>query len=62
MVELWVVEPPWDDKFWADVFGSPAPPFERLHRLVHLVHAHIEEWWDTRAYNRKSAKRGRRVT
>lgn len=39
-----MVELPWDDKSWADVFGSPAPPFERLHRLVHLVHAHIEEW------------------
>ncbi|MFI7388038.1 hypothetical protein [Streptomyces sp. NPDC049813] len=59
--EHWVVTLPWDDKSWADVFTSPAPPADRLHQLVHLVHAHLEEWWDTKGYNRKSAKMGRRV-
>lgn len=59
--ERWVVSLPWGDKSWADVFCSPAPPPDRLRLLVHLVHAHLEEWWDTKAYNRRSAKMGRRL-
>ncbi|MBN0044537.1 hypothetical protein JS756_10510 [Streptomyces actuosus] len=53
---------PWDDRSWADVFASPAPPPDRLRQLVHLVHAHLEEWWDTKEHDRRSAKRGRRLT
>ncbi|WP_394426190.1 hypothetical protein [Streptomyces sp. SGAir0957] len=59
--EHWVLALPWDDKSWADVLTSPAPPPDRLHQLVHLVHAHLEEWWDTKGHNRKSAKLGRQV-
>ncbi|MFF1400133.1 hypothetical protein ACFVZD_40955 [Streptomyces sp. NPDC058287] len=58
----WEVALPWDDKSWTDVFTSPAPPLDRLQQLVHLVHAHLEEWWDTKAHSRQSAKRGRRLT
>ncbi|MFJ9036758.1 hypothetical protein ACIRF8_09245 [Streptomyces sp. NPDC102406] len=58
--EQWVVTLPWDDKSWADVLTSPAPPPDRLRQLVRLVRAHLEEWWDTKGYNRKSAKLGRR--
>lgn len=50
-----------DDKSWVDVLTSPAPPPERLRQLVHLVHAHLDEWWDTKGYNRRSAKLGRRL-
>lgn len=60
--ERWVVTLPWDDKSWADVLASPAPPSDRLRQLVHLVHAHLEEWWDTKGHNRQSAKMGRRLT
>ncbi|MYW44473.1 hypothetical protein [Streptomyces sp. SID161] len=60
--ERWVVTLPWDDKSWADVLASPAPPPDRLRQLVHLVHAHLEEWWDTKGHNRQSAKMGRRLT
>ncbi|MEU0256520.1 hypothetical protein ABZ299_29485 [Streptomyces sp. NPDC006184] len=60
--ERWVVALPWDDKSWVDVLTSPAPPADRLRQLVHLVHAHLEEWWDTKGHNRRSAKMGRRLT
>ncbi|MFF1545072.1 hypothetical protein [Streptomyces sp. NPDC058291] len=60
--ERWVVTLPWDDRSWADVLTSPAPPADRLRQLVHLVHAHLEEWWDTKGHNRRSAKMGRRLT
>ncbi|MFR0358547.1 hypothetical protein [Streptomyces sediminimaris] len=60
--ERWVVALPWDDKSWVDVLTSPAPPPDRLRQLVHLVHAHLEEWWDTKGHNRQSAKMGRRLT
>ncbi|MFC9733648.1 hypothetical protein ACFWGM_06230 [Streptomyces roseolus] len=59
--ERWVVALPWPDKSWADVFASPAPPPDRLDRLVRLVHAHLDEWWATKARNRRSAKLGRRL-
>jgi hypothetical protein len=59
--ERWVVTLPWDDKSWADVLTLPAPPPDRLRQLVHLVHAHLEEWWDTRGHNRQSAKMGQRL-
>ncbi|SED75686.1 hypothetical protein SAMN05216532_5598 [Streptomyces sp. 2231.1] len=60
--ERWVVSLPLDDKSWVDVLTSPAPPPDRLRQLVHLVHAHLDEWWDTKGYNRRSAKPGRRLT
>jgi hypothetical protein len=60
--EQWLVTLPWADKSWADVLASPAPPPDRLQQLVHLVHAHLEEWWDTKGHNRRSAKMGRRLT
>lgn len=60
--EHWVVTLPWEDKSWADVLTSPAPPPDRMRQLVHLVHTHLEEWWDTKGYNRQSAKMGRRIT
>jgi hypothetical protein len=60
--ERWVVTLPWDDKSFVDVLTSPAPPSDRLQQLVHLVHAHLEEWWDTKGHNRRSAKMGRRLT
>ncbi|MER6263446.1 hypothetical protein ABT203_28330 [Streptomyces sp900105245] len=60
--ERWVVSLPLDDKSWVDVLTSPAPPPDRLQQLVHLVHAHLDEWWDTKGYNRRSAKMGRRLS
>ncbi|MFI0241358.1 hypothetical protein [Streptomyces sp. NPDC016845] len=60
--EHWVVALPWNDKSWADVLASPAPPPDRLNQLLCLVRAHIEEWWDTKDHNRKSARMGRQVT
>jgi hypothetical protein len=60
--EHWLVTLPWADKSWADVLTSPAPPPDRLRQLVHLVHAHLEEWWDTKGHNRRSARMGRRLT
>lgn len=59
--ERWVVALPWDDKSWVDVLTSPAPPPDRVRMLVHLVRAHLEEWWDTKGHNRQSAKMGRRL-
>ncbi|MGW6398778.1 hypothetical protein [Streptomyces sp. NPDC055134] len=59
--ERWVVALPWGDKSWADVLTSPAPPPGRLRQLVHLVRAHLEEWWDTKGHNRRSARMGQRI-
>ncbi|WP_432181434.1 hypothetical protein [Streptomyces sp. NBC_00063] len=59
--ERWTVTLPWEDKSWADVLTSRAPSPDRLRQLVHLVHAHLEEWWDTKGHNRQSAKMGRRI-
>lgn len=60
--EHWVVTLPWEDKSWADVLTSPMPPPDRLRQLVHLVRAHLDEWWDTKQHNRQSAKMGRRLS
>ncbi|MFH9015396.1 hypothetical protein ACH4C6_29010 [Streptomyces sp. NPDC017943] len=60
--EHWAVTLPWADSSWTDVLTSPTPPLDRLQQLVHLVRAHLEEWWDTKGHNRQSAKMGRRVT
>ncbi|MET7619398.1 hypothetical protein [Streptomyces sp. NPDC005408] len=59
--ERWVFTLPWDDKSFVDVFTSTAPDPDRLRQLVHLVHALLEEWWDTKEHNRRSAKMGRRL-
>ncbi|MFF2654986.1 hypothetical protein [Streptomyces sp. NPDC058045] len=59
--ERWVFTQPWEDKSFADVFTSSAPDPERLDQLVHVVRALLEEWWDTKGYNRLSAKMGRRL-
>ncbi|MEU6657826.1 hypothetical protein [Streptomyces sp. NPDC046821] len=59
--ERWEVALPWDDRSWTDVLTSAAPPPDRLRQLVHLVHAHLDEWWDTKAHNRQSARMGRRL-
>ncbi|MFV0127101.1 hypothetical protein ACLGI4_05210 [Streptomyces sp. HMX112] len=59
--ERWEFTLPWDDKSFTDVFDSPAPDSERLGQLVHLVHALLEEWWDTKDHNRRSARMGRRL-
>ncbi|MFB8267704.1 hypothetical protein ACFC96_13985 [Streptomyces sp. NPDC055955] len=59
--ERWELALPWADQSWTDVLTSSAPPPERLQQLVHLVHAHLEEWWDTKAHNRQSAKLGHRL-
>ncbi|MFJ5292765.1 hypothetical protein [Streptomyces sp. NPDC088348] len=50
---------PWDDKSFLGVFTSPTPDPERLQQLVHIVSTLLEEWWDTKGYNRNSAKMGR---
>ncbi|GHH07320.1 hypothetical protein [Streptomyces lanatus] len=60
--ETWVVTLPWDDKSFVDVLTSPAPHPDRLRQLVHIVHALLEEWWDTKGRNRKSAKMGRQIS
>lgn len=59
--ERWVFTLPWDDKSFVDVFASQAPDPERLRQLVHLVRALLEEWWDTKEHNRRSARMGRRL-
>ncbi|MEU4352384.1 hypothetical protein [Streptomyces sp. NPDC023838] len=59
--ERWTVTLPWEDKSWADVLTSPAPAADRLGQLVHLVHAHLDEWWATKGHSRRSAKMGRRL-
>ncbi|MGW0862555.1 hypothetical protein [Streptomyces sp. NPDC002611] len=60
--ECWVVTLPWGDKSFADVLTSSAPDSERLRRLVQLVRGLLEEWWDTKGHNRRSAKMGRRCS
>ncbi|MCX5205038.1 hypothetical protein OG897_26720 [Streptomyces sp. NBC_00237] len=60
--ESWIVTLPWGDKSFLDVLTAPAPDPERLAQLVHLVRALLEEWWDTKGYDRRAAKRGRRCT
>ncbi|MFC9281667.1 hypothetical protein [Streptomyces collinus] len=60
--ERWAVALPWDDKSFVDVLTSPAPDPDRLRELVHIVRALLEEWWDTKAGSRRSARMGRRIT
>ncbi|MEU4040140.1 hypothetical protein [Streptomyces collinus] len=60
--ESWAVALPWDDKSFMDVLTSPSPDEDRLRELVHVVRALLEEWWDTKTGNRRSAKLGRRIT
>jgi hypothetical protein len=59
--ERWEFTLPWEDKSFADVFTSPSPDPDRLAGLVRLVHALLEEWWDTKGRSRQSAKMGRRL-
>ncbi|MFF3763171.1 hypothetical protein ACFYYR_03650 [Streptomyces sp. NPDC001922] len=60
--EDWEFTMLWDDKSFVDLFTSSAPDPERLKMLVHIVRAHIEEWWYTKGGNQKSAKMGRRLS
>ncbi|WP_030175934.1 hypothetical protein [Streptomyces sp. NRRL S-813] len=60
--ERWTVTLPWHDKSFADVLTSSAPDPDRLRQLVHLVRALLEEWWDTKDHNRRSARMGRRLS
>ncbi|CAL9328275.1 hypothetical protein SUDANB70_00022 [Streptomyces sp. enrichment culture] len=50
---------PWADRSFADVLISAVPEPDRLHMLVSLVRSLLEEWWETKGYERKSAKMGR---
>ncbi|MGW6737470.1 hypothetical protein [Streptomyces sp. NPDC055013] len=59
--QSWVVTLPWDDKSLVDVLTSTAPQPDRLQQLVHIVHALLEEWWDTKSHNRRSARMGRQI-
>ncbi|MGW1987849.1 hypothetical protein ACWCPJ_36265 [Streptomyces collinus] len=59
--ERWAVALPWDDKSFVDVLISPDPDRDRLLMLVHIVRALLEEWWDTKAASRRSARMGRRI-
>ncbi|MBQ1098547.1 hypothetical protein KBY55_21285 [Streptomyces sp. b94] len=60
--ERWTVALPWEDSSFTDVLDSAAPDPARLRQLVHLVRALLEEWWDTKGYNRQSAELGRRLS
>ncbi|MGW7080083.1 hypothetical protein [Streptomyces sp. NPDC054866] len=60
--ECWVFTLPWSDKSFVDVLTSSAPDPERLRQLVQLVRGLLEEWWDTKGGNRRSAKMGRRCS
>lgn len=60
--EQWEFTLPWDDKSFRDVLTSSAPDPDRLEMLVHLVRTSLEEWWDTKAHNRQSAKMGRKLS
>ncbi|WP_432057296.1 hypothetical protein [Streptomyces sp. bgisy022] len=59
--EHWEVTLPWDDTSFADVLTSPAPEPDRLTMLVSLVRSLLEEWWETKGYERKAAQKGRRM-
>ncbi|MFF8097933.1 hypothetical protein [Streptomyces sp. NPDC016675] len=60
--ERWTVGLPWEDSSFTGILDSPAPDPARLQQLVHLVRALLEEWWDTKGYNRQSAKLGHRLS
>ncbi|CAL9504131.1 hypothetical protein [Streptomyces sp. enrichment culture] len=59
--EHWEVTLPWDDKSFVDVLTSPAPEPDRLAMFVSLVRGLLEEWWETKGYEREAAKKGRRL-
>ncbi|CAL9510418.1 hypothetical protein [Streptomyces sp. enrichment culture] len=59
--ERWAFTLPLSDRSFTDVLTSPAPDPARLAPLVHLVRALLEEWWDTRAHNQRSARMGQRL-
>ncbi|MBQ0983998.1 hypothetical protein KBZ10_05560 [Streptomyces sp. F63] len=59
--EQWEVALPWGDKSFVDVLTSPAPDPGRLEMLVSLVRSLLEEWWETKGYERQAAKVGRRL-
>ncbi|MEU3949836.1 hypothetical protein [Streptomyces sp. NPDC029526] len=59
--ERWAFTLPLADRSVTDVLTSPSPDPARLARLVHLVRALLEEWWDTRAHDRRSARMGQRL-
>lgn len=59
--ERWVFTLPWSDKSFVDVLTSPVPDPDRLRQLVQLVRSLLEEWWDTKDYDRQSAKMGRQL-
>ncbi|MEC4015372.1 hypothetical protein [Streptomyces sp. H27-D2] len=59
--ERWEFTLLWDDKSFVDVFTSATPDPERLRMLVHLVRSLLEEWFDTKGHNRRSAQMGRQL-
>ncbi|MEU3710216.1 hypothetical protein [Streptomyces catenulae] len=60
--EAWEFTLPWSDKSFLDVLNSSNPDPARLQQFVHMVRSLLEEWWDTKSYNRKSAKMGNRLS
>ncbi|MFD5702559.1 hypothetical protein [Streptomyces lasiicapitis] len=60
--ESWLFALPWSDKSFNDVLTSSVPDPERLRQLVELVRGLLEEWWDTKDFNRHFAKLGRRCS
>ncbi|AOP47692.1 hypothetical protein SL103_16815 [Streptomyces lydicus] len=59
--EHWEFTLPWEDKSFTDVLTSLQPDPDRLNQLVHLIHALLEEWWDTKGHSRQAAKMGRQM-
>lgn len=51
----------WDDKSQADLFETDGRDPERVRMLAFVVQSLIQEWWDTKARNRQSAKMGRQI-
>ncbi|MBB1255203.1 hypothetical protein H3146_17855 [Streptomyces sp. OF3] len=60
-VERWEVTLEWTDKSFIGEFTSAAPDPQRLGILVSLIRSLLEEWWETKGYERQSAKMGRRL-
>jgi hypothetical protein len=60
--ERWAVTLPLDDSSFTSVIDSPTPTPDRVRQLVHLVRALLEEWWDTKDHNRRSAQLGHRLS
>ncbi|MCU7702823.1 hypothetical protein ACGILS_29300 [Streptomyces albidoflavus] len=59
--ERWEVTLCWDDKSQADLFETDGRDPERVRMLAFVVQPLIQEWWDTKARNRQSAKMGRQI-